>query len=217
MKARIAVATVSGRAYYLIVNELKRKNLPFLSITPHEPVPIEIKVVITTEEEKRLINHERVLTYKPGIELTALVAEAMQIVQGKEAFERVIIGIDPGEVFGLAVLAGGRVVETDNGYSVKDTLNKIEKIIHDLENTPVASISVRIGNGVPDYEEKLLRALDKSLPSKVVLESVREAGTDSCLNEAKHRRGLRDIVSAIKIAGRNGHTFHRGRSREPNS
>ncbi len=95
MKARIAVATVSGRAYYLIVNELKRKNIPFLSITPHEPVPIEIKVVITTEEEKRLINHERVLAYKPGIEPSALVTEAMRIVQGKEAFEKVIIGIDP--------------------------------------------------------------------------------------------------------------------------
>jgi hypothetical protein len=214
MKARIAVATVSGRAYYLIVTELKRKNLPFLSITPHEPVPIEIKVVITTEEEKRLMNHERILAYKPGIEPSALVTEAMQIVHGKEAFEKVIIGIDPGEVFGLAVLAGGRVVETDNCYSVKDTFNKIKKIIHDLENMPVASISVRIGNGVPDYEEELLRALDKSLPSKVILESVGEAGTDSCINEAKHRRGLRDIVSAIQIAGRNGQAFHRRRNDE---
>jgi len=214
MKARIAVATVSGRAYYLIVNELKRKNLHFLSITPDEPVPIGIKVVITTEEEKRLINHERVLGFKPGVEPSALVTEAMQIVHGKEAFEKVIIGIDPGEVFGLAVLAGGRVVETDNCYSVKDTFNKIKKIIHDLENMPVASISVRIGNGVPDYEEELLRALDKSLPSKVILESVGEAGTDSCINEAKHRRGLRDIVSAIQIAGRNGQAFHRRRNDE---
>lgn len=217
MKARIAVATVSGRAYYIIVNELRRKNVPFVSLTPQEPVPIEIKVVITTEKEKESVNHERILIYKPDTEISALVSEALQIVQGKEAFEKVIIGVDPGGVFGLAVLADGRVVETDNCYSIKGTINRIEAIVHSLENTPVASISVRIGNGVPDCEEKLLRALDRSLPGKVILESVREEGTDSCLNEAKHRRGLRDIVSAIQIAGRNGLAFQRRKTNESHS
>jgi hypothetical protein len=214
MKARIAVATVSGKAYYLIVNELRRRNVSFVSLTPQEPVPIEIKVVITTEKEKELVNHERVLAFKPDTEISKLVSEALQIVQGKETFEKVIIGVDPGEVFGLAVLAGGRVVETDNCYSIKDTTNRIETIVQNLENTPVASISVKIGNGVPDCEEKLLRALDRSLPRRVILESVREEGTDSCLNEAKHRRGLRDIVSAIQIAGRNGLTFQRRKTNE---
>jgi hypothetical protein len=160
------------------------------------------------------VNHERVLAFKPDTEISKLVSEALQIVQGKETFEKVIIGVDPGEVFGLAVLAGGRVVETDNCYSIKDTTNRIETIVQNLENAPVASISVKIGNGVPDCEEKLLRALDRSLPRRVILESVREEGTDSCLNEAKHRRGLRDIVSAIQIAGRNGLTFQRRKTNE---
>jgi hypothetical protein len=55
MNAEIAVATISGKAYYLIVNELKRKNVPFISLMPRQPVPIEVKVVITTEKEKELI------------------------------------------------------------------------------------------------------------------------------------------------------------------
>jgi hypothetical protein len=214
MKERIAVATVSGKAYYLIVNELRRKNVPFLSLTPQEPVPIEIKVVITTEEERKLVNHEKVFAYKAGVDPSAVVTEALQAVHGKESFEKIIIGVDPGEIFGLAVLAGGKVVETDNCYSVQETLRRIESIIQNLRNAPVASIIIRVGNGVPDCEEKLLHALDKALPSKVILESVREEGTDSCLNEAKHRRGLRDIVSAIQIAGRNGQTFQRRKTNE---
>ena len=44
MKAKIAVATVSGKAYYLIVSELKKKNVPFLSLTPNERIPMEVKV-----------------------------------------------------------------------------------------------------------------------------------------------------------------------------
>jgi hypothetical protein len=213
MKAKIAVVTVSGKAYFLIVSELKRRNVPFVSLTPHEPVPIEVKVVITTEEEKELIHHEEILVYKNGVETTGLINEAMRIVQGKESFEKVTIGVDPGEVFGLAVLAGGRVVETGNCYSVEETLRKIRTIIRGLEDTPVSTISVKVGDGVPACKERLLRDLDKTLSPNVVLESVREAGTNRRLSEAKHRRGLRDIVSAIQIAGRNGNTFQRRKQR----
>jgi hypothetical protein len=217
MKAKMAVATVSGKAYYLLVSELKRKSIPFLSLTPYEPIPIEIKVVLTTEEEKHLIRHEKILVYQIGTKLEALINEASQIIQGKKSFEKLTIGVDPGEIFGLAVLADGKVIETENCFSIEETLGKIENILKNLEKAPVASVSVKIGDGVPACKEKLLRVLDKALPSNVALESVKEAGTDRCLSEAKHRRGLRDIVSAIRIAGRNGYRFQRRKTDESNS
>ena len=217
MKAKVAVATVSGKAYYLIVNELKRRNMPFLSLTPCEPIPIEIKVVITTEEERNLIRHEKILVYKKGMEPEAIVNEALKLVQGKEFFEKIIIGVDPGEVFGLAVLADGRVIETENCFSVEETLGCVANILKNLANTPATSVSVKIGDGVQACKENLLHVLDDALPSNVVLEIVSEAGTNRCLNEAKHRRGLRDIVSAIQIAGRNGYRFQRRKTIESNS
>jgi hypothetical protein len=217
MKAKIAVVTVSGKAYYLIVNELKTKNIPFISLTPNDPVPIEIKVVITTRKEQHLINHEKILVYEDDIEPKALINEALQIVQGKEYYERVFIGVDPGEVFGLAVLADGKVIETGNCFSVEETVNKIKDILKNLEKTQITSLSVKVGDGVPAYKEKLLRVLDNALLPNVMLESVGEAGTDRYLNETEHRRGLRDIVSAIRIAGRNGHTFPRRKSNDSNS
>jgi hypothetical protein len=216
MKAKIAVATVSGKAYYLIVKELKRKNIPFISLTPNEPIPIEIKVAITTKEEQHLIGHEKILVYHDGVEPEALVNKALQIVQGKECYEKIVIGVDPGEVFGVAVLADGKVIETGNCFSVEETLDKIKNILRNLEKISITSVSVKIGNGVRVYNEKLLGALDNALPSNVMLESVSEAGTDRYLNETKHRRGLRDIVSAIRIAGRNGYTFARRKTNESN-
>jgi len=216
MKANIAVATVSGKAYYLIVNELKRRNMPFLSLIPNDTIPMEIKVVITTEKEQPLINHEKILVYQDGVEPEALINEALQILQGKEYYEKIVIGVDPGEVFGLAVLADGRVIETENCFSVEETLSKIQNILKPLARTPVTSISVKVGNGVLEYKEKLLRTLDNALPSNVTLESVSEAGTDRFLSENKHRRGLRDIVSAIRIAGRNGQIFPRRKTNESN-
>jgi len=217
MKAKIAVATVSGKAYYLIVDELKRRNMPFVSLTPREPVPVEIKVVMTTEKEKPLINHEKTLVYHEGTEPEALINEALQIIQGKDYYDKVVVGVDPGEVFGLAVLADGKTIETGNCFSIDETVSKITAILKNLENTPATSVSVKVGDGVPTYKEALLHALDKALPSNVTLESVGEAGTNRYLSETKHRRGLRDIVSAIKIAGRNGHRFPRRKEKADES
>jgi hypothetical protein len=217
MKAKIAVATVSGKAYYLIVREFKKRNIPFLSLTPNERIPLEVKVVITTEEEQLLIKYEKVLTFKDGTKLDALINQALQFAQGKECYEKIVIGVDPGEVFGLAVLADGKVAETGNCFNIEETLDKIKSILENFKSDHSTSISVKIGDGVPAYRDKLLQALDRKLPSNVVLKSVREAGTNRYINASKHRRGLRDIVSAVKIAARNGDIFTRRKNDESNS
>ena len=101
MKAKVAVATVQGKTYFLIVNKLKEKNIPFISLIPGETVPTEVKVVITTEKEKNRINHEKVLVYNGETEPDALADEIRKILQGKEAYEKIVIGVDPGDVFGV--------------------------------------------------------------------------------------------------------------------
>jgi hypothetical protein len=214
MKAKVAVATVSGKAYFLIVKELRERNMAFLSLIPGDPVPTEVKVVITTEKEKYLISHERILVYNSETEPDNVVNAAVKILQGKESYEKIVIGIDPGEVFGLAVVADGKVNETDNCFSVQEVLNKIKNIIKNVDVSSTV-VSVRIGNGVPAYKG-LLETLDSALPPEVVLEAVSEAGTNRHINENKHRRGLRDIVSAIRIAGRVGHVYPRKKTDESN-
>jgi hypothetical protein len=212
MKAKVAVATVQGKPYFLIVNKLKEKNIPFISLIPGETVPTEVKVVITTEKEKNRINHEKVLVYNGETEPDALADEIRKILQGKEAYEKIVIGVDPGDVFGLAVVADGKVNETANCFSIQEVLKKTETIVKtvDLAATVVA---VKIGNGVPAYKD-LLEALDAALQPEVVLEVVSEAGTSHILNEDKHRRGLRDIASAIRIAGRTGYVYPRRKTGE---
>ena len=214
MKAKVAVATIQGKAYFLIVNKLKERNIPFISLVPGETVPTEVKAVITTEMGKHRINHEKILVYDSETEPDSVINEVMKILQGKEAYEKIVVGVDPGEMFGLAVIADGKVNETGNCFSIQEVLNKIRNI---LKNVDVSStgVSIKIGSGVPAYKE-LLDALDAALPSEVVLEVVSEAGTSRALNDDKHRRGLRDIASAIRIAGRVGYVYPRRKTVEPN-
>jgi len=208
-KAKVAVATVQGKTYFLIVNKLKEKNIPFISLVPGETVPTEVKVVITTEQEKGKVNHEKVLVYEGETEPDALADEIRKILQGKEAYEKIVIGVDPGEVFGLAVIADGKVNETANCFSIQDVQTKISTVVKNVDVLSTA-VTVKIGNGIPAYKD-LLEALDAALPPEVFLEVVSEAGTSHILNENKHRRGLRDIASAIRIAGRTGYVHPWGK------
>ncbi len=212
MKAKVAVATVQGKAYFLIVNKLKERKLPFISLVPGEPVPTEVKAVITTEKEKRRINHEKILVYESETELGSLINEVVKILQGKEAYEKIVVGIDPGEVFGLAVIADGKVNETANCFSIQEVLKKTENTLKNVDISSTA-VTIKIGSGIPTYKE-LIEAFDRALPPQVVLQVVSEAGTNRALNHNKHRRGLRDIASAIRIAGRAGHVYPRRKTLE---
>jgi len=208
MKAKIAVATVSGKAYYKMVNELKGRDIPFLSLTPRDTVPPSVKVVITTGKERHFITHLNILIFDEEKDPATVVNEALRLVEGKRSYERVVIGVDPGKNYGLAVLGDRNILETVTCSSLEETVNTIIKV---LNNAPAAANVVKIGNGAPAYTKQLLNLLDEALPHETAIEVVSEAGTSHFDREAPYRREGKDVVSAIKIAERRGNTFHRKR------
>ena len=212
MRAKVAVATVQGKAYFLIVNELKQRNIPFVSLIPGESVRVEIRGVITTAQEKHLISHHKILVYDPETEPEILGGEVVKILQGKEIYEQIVIGVDPGEVFGLAVIGDEAVIDTENCFSIKETLNKIKNILKTVDFSRSA-VMVKIGSGVPVYRN-LLETLDDELPPQVSMEIVGEAGTNRYTREVKNRRGLRHMVSATRIARRPGYVYSRRKKLE---
>lgn len=215
MKEKVAVATVEGKAYFLIINALREQHLPFLSLIPSEPVPSEVKVVVTTERERHLVNHERILIFHDEKELDGLVDEVKRILLGKEAYDKIVVGIDPGEAIGLAVIADGRVISESNCFSTHELVNSILKNLGNV-NFSLTSVSVKIGNGVPVYKE-ILEGLDESLPPRVELEVVSEAGTNRPLKQNRRSRKIRHISSAIRIASRSGYVTPRRKAVAANS
>jgi hypothetical protein len=210
MRPRIALATVSGRAYYKLVNELQRKGLPFLSLRPWDPVPLGIKVVVTTNEERHLIEHPNVLVLENGSNSVAVIDEALLRIRGKQNYEKVVVGVDPGKTYGVAILGDDDILETRGCSSLEETANVI---VDGLKRFPAAVSVVKIGDGAPAYARELPRLLDEVLPGETLIEIVSEAGTSRFVNENTHRRGLRDAMSAVEIVGRKGRTFSRGKAR----
>ena len=85
MKEKVAVVTVQGKAYFLIVNKLNEKNISFISLLPRQSVPVKIKLVITTPEEKHLVYHEKILIFQGEDKLDNLIDEVKKTL-GKESF-----------------------------------------------------------------------------------------------------------------------------------
>ena len=206
MKAKIAVATVNGRAYYELVNELQRKRLPFLSLKPWDPIPLDIKVVLTTKEERNKVSYPKILLFEPESNPESVVDQALLIVQGKKGYEKVVVGVDPGKTYGIAILGDNKVLETATSSNTEDAAHTI---LDSLKRFPSEAEVVRVGEGPPEYTKTLLSLLDKALPEETLIELVSEAGTSRLTNNSVNRRVIKDAVSAIKIAGRNGRTFSR--------
>jgi len=210
MKAKIAVATVSGRAYYILVNELKKRGITFLSLRPWDSIPFDVKVVLTTEKEQGSVKHPNIVILKNESDSVVVVDEAIRIAQGKKDYDKIVIGVDPGENFGVAFLGDGNVIETFLCPSLEETL---KMILESLGRIRASAKVVRVGNGAPNYAKELLSLLDAYLPKDAAIEIVSEAGTSHFVNNTVHRRGLRDMMSAKVIAGRQGQVYPRRKTR----
>jgi hypothetical protein len=206
MKTKIAVATVNGRAYFELVTELQRKRLSFLSLKPWDAVPLDVRVVLTTEEESSQVSHPKILVLEQGTNPESVVDSALLIIQGKEGYERVVVGVDPGKTCGIAILGDNKILQTLTAPNIEDT---VHLIVDSLKRFPAEIKVVRVGEGPPEYTKTLLNLLNIALPENTLVETVSEAGTSKHTPNSVNRRVVKDTISAIKIAGRNGRTFWR--------
>jgi hypothetical protein len=200
MRSKIAVTTVSGKAYYRLVNELKQRKMPFLSLIPGESISPSIEVVITTDKEKPQVDHPNILIYNAEADPSHTVDEAVRLIQRKETYEEVVIGVDPGKTFGIAVLGDGKVLRKEEGLTLEMT---VDAILTELKKNPAQVQKIRIGKGIPELAEEIAGRLSIAMPDEARIEMVSEAGTSS-LRGKGFRKKISDADSAMIIAEKRG-------------
>ncbi len=205
---KIAIVTVSGKAYYQLVKEFRRRRTPFLSLAPGDHIPFSIKVIITTDENQRSIEHAKVLIYQEDAVPTTTVDQAVRLARGKQGYDKAIIGIDPGKTFGVAAIVDGRLFGT---ASCLDHEEVVDIVIRLLNRASARVNIVKIGSGAPAHAEQLANSLDLSLPNKVILETVSEVRTSHPVKKHAYQRESRDVLSAIEITKRTGRALQRGK------
>jgi len=115
MENKIAIATTSGKALYLLTSELKKRKKHFITLKPGATVPLNVQVVITTEAEKSTVCDTRSITCGESFNPSEIIDYALQMIRGIQRYDNLIVGIDPGKDFGLAAVGDGVVLKTIEG------------------------------------------------------------------------------------------------------
>lgn len=185
----IVVATEDFEVYHDVVSELRDRGVTFTTIEPGEQVPAEASVILTSEDDEPTVppgvDHVRAT---PGAARTA-VEEAVTLLRGGRG--RTVVGIDPGETPGIAVLSGDVVVAT---FQVPP--DEVASVVHD-EIAEAPNPLVRIGDGARLIGARIIDDL-----GDVPVELVDETGTTPYLGRGT--RGISDIIAAVNIARMEG-------------
>ena len=151
----LGVLTSDFSVYYDLVQALRERGVPFVPIAPGETVPPSVGVVVTTSDEAPTLDaHDAyVVTFTTAEET---IADALRMLHNPGPFRTCVIGIDPGERPGVAVLADGRILRLVHARG-PEAVGDIARSA--IERVPAERFLVRIGNGAPTFRDRILQTL----------------------------------------------------------
>ncbi len=181
----LAIATDNFEFYYDLVRELKQRDIPFLSLSPHDRIPDNVGVILTTPPEEPLIEHDNVIGIDEDIRMGVRIA--LNALSGKSSYHVMVVGIDPGFRPGVVLLGDGKVLETAYAESPETVRDLIERYMAGYD---FHTMVVKVGHGDKTNRNRTLNSL-KGLPLRI--EIVNEEYTT-------HHVDSPDIEAAKKIA-----------------
>ncbi|MFB6161335.1 MAG: hypothetical protein ABEJ61_09200 [Haloferacaceae archaeon] len=182
----IVVATDDFELYHGVVGALRDRGVPFTTVEPGAPLPEGTRVVVQAPDDAVPDDDagvERVVA-APDAPRRA-VDEALAHLRGGEG--RTVVGVDPGERPGVAVLSGDVVVAAFH-VPLADAVETIRAEVADADD-PI----VRVGDGARLQGSQIVNELDE-----VPVELVDETGTTPYLGVGA--RGMGDVLAAVNIA-----------------
>jgi len=144
--------------------------------------------VITSKEEASSITFPNVVVASDP-EMT--VNKAIRLLRNGDLLGCAVIGIDPGEEPGIAVLSNG-IIEAVYRVPLGQVVGVIERIKHTYSD-----ILVRIGHGARLASVRLANSI---VAQGIPVELVDESGTSPYLGKGTGGAAISDIVAAINIA-----------------
>ena len=185
----IVVATDDFELYHGVVTELRDRGVDFTTIEPGDEWPEKTAVAVVAAGER--------VEIPDGVELVSAdperprraVEAAIDALRGETG--RTVVGIDPGERPGIAVLHGETVVAAFQ-VPAADAADVVRREVEDAAD-PV----VRIGDGARLAGSRVIDDIEG-----VPVELVDETGTTPYLGSGA--RGMGDVLAAANIARREG-------------
>ncbi len=190
----IGVFTRDFSLYHDVIAVLKRRMLGYVSLSSLEDIPRRVGVILTSEEELASIPLLKAVAADAYESVDCAVDLALQKLTGKELYSRLVVGIDPGERPGLAVMGDDVLLQKTSVDDPGDVVSEVRRI---QRVYPAKEMGIRIGHGSVILRNRIINSL---IPLEVPIEIVDESRTT--LPELQ--RVARDREAAAAIALLNG-------------
>jgi len=181
----IVVATADFEVYHGVVNELRDRGVTFTTIELDDALPERATVVVTAAGEEPSNPDDVPVVRADPDDPRRAVDEVLAVLRGGSG--RTVVGVDPGERPGVAVLSGDMVVATFH-VPLADAADVVREEVEDAVD-PL----VRVGDGARLQGAKIIDDLED-----VPVELVDETGTTPYLGTGA--RGMGDVLAAVNIA-----------------
>lgn len=189
----VALITRDPGLYHEFAGFLRERRLPSVSLLPGDRIPDRVAVVLTSAEERGLIDHPNVLTVAEGVDRRALSAAIAHGLGATDPVEPMVVGIDPGPRPGYAILTGGACIGEGNLDGPESAGTLAAQLRHWF---PSRRVVFRVGSGDPPARNRVVNSL---LARQRSVELVDENGTTP-----RGRRRPRDAAAARSIARSRG-------------
>ena len=185
----IVVATADFEVYHGVVNELRDRGVTFTTIELDDALPEQATVVVTAAGEEPPNPADVPVVRADPDDPRKAVDEVVAILRGGSG--RTVVGVDPGERPGVAVLSGEMVVASFH-VPLADAAAVVREEVEDAVD-PL----VRVGDGARLQGATIVDDLED-----VPVELVDETGTTPYLGTGV--RGMGDVLAAVNIARLSG-------------
>jgi len=138
----VGILTEDSRRYFEILTALRSEGLKHVSLDFSEPLPANVAVVVSTEDERHRIPFDKVVT---DSDPDVAVDKVKNLLAGEKDLTTVVVGIDPGNRPGIAAVA------SDGTALMKMQApgpEEVQPLVDEVANRYSSSVLVvRIGNG----------------------------------------------------------------------
>lgn len=197
---KIGIYTKNFSLYHDLLQVLRNRNIPFVSLSSNRNISSKIGVILTSHNEIHDIKFKNIIAADIYKSVDKVVDIAIQILIGKGQYHHLLIGIDPGEKPGIALFG-------DKVLLKKTSLNSPEIVLEIIENYlkeyPSKKTLIRIGNGSIIHRNRIINLL---INLEIPIEIVDEKKTTSIQNIGRHEK---DSKAAANIALLKGKTVQK--------
>ena len=187
----LGVYTKDFSLYHDIIKALKKRNVAYVSLASPDDPPRRIAVILTSQKELKDISLGKKVAADSYDSVDQAIDHAMQKLTGKELYSKVLIGIDPGERPGIALVCDDILIQKIQ----VDTPDSVAVVIKDyLKVYPSKETYIRIGHGSIINRNRIINSL---IPLQIPIEIVDETRTTPTQQK---RRCIRDSEAAAAIA-----------------